>query len=131
MKRSKILVAMFLGSLTASLAAQTEEWPATGGPGVDRASAASKPNEAGALPESAAVARRDAPDGAAQQEPYDPAPAAAQSAAEPAAESDSSPAAAERELPQTDSPLAILGLSGLTALAAGGGLYRLRREQRQ
>ncbi len=133
MKRSKFLVAIFLGSLAASLgAAQTEEWPSSAPRGVDRASAAAKPNEAGALPESSPQAARNTPDGT-QEERYgsaETAPPSAQDPAEQAAAApDSSAGVEERELPATASPLAHLTVSALLALAAGGGLYRLRREQ--
>lgn len=79
--------------------------------GVDRESAARRPNEAGALPDTETL----------------------QTYGEtiPSASAPPLPAARTRErlpLPRTASPLAILAVSGFMALAAGGGLYRLRRE---
>lgn len=96
--------------------AQNTEWPEARH-GVDRASAAGKPNEAGALPESAPATPDGSQDAAtAPQRDVD--------FTEAAVVHETSPA---RELPRTASPLAVLSVSGLMALAAGGGLYRLSR----
>ncbi len=79
--------------------------------GVDRESAARRPNEAGALPESETLQTYG------ESLPSAPAPPL--------------PAARTTErlpLPRTASPLAVIAVSGLMALAAGSGLYRLSRE---
>lgn len=127
MKRSTILALFLILPAGAGVTlAQTEEWPGPSSHGVDRASAAGKPNEAGALPESAYA--RQSPDGA-----QDSAYPATTTAAEPAAPSEPSvaeevPAPEARALPATASPLASLTVSGLIFLAAAGGLYRMSRE---
>jgi hypothetical protein len=124
MKRSTILALLLILPAGAGVTlAQTEEWPGPSSHGVDRASAAGKPNEAGALPESSPV--RPTPDGA-QDSAYPvttttPAPATTSVA-------DEVPAPETRALPATASPLASLTVSGLIFLAAAGGLYRMSRE---
>ena len=80
--------------------------------GIDRQSAAARPNEAGALPESESIMTYEA-------QPSD--------TASPS-EFPAGIASERLYLPATASPLAVLAVSGLMALAAGGGLYRLRRE---
>ena len=130
MKRLSMLFALIL-TIGGGFAVAQEEWPTNGG--VDRASAAGKPNEAGALPESSEHEGRLTPDGAQESgstastastaEPDAVADQTPEPAAEPAAE----PSA--RALPATASPLASLTVSGLIFLATAGGLYHLRREQ--
>jgi hypothetical protein len=124
MKRSTILALLLILPAGAGLAlAQTEESTGPSRHGVDRASAAGKPNEAGALPESSYT--RQSPDGA-----QDTAYPATTAAAEPATPSlrEEAPALEARALPATASPLASLTVSGLIFLAAAGGLYRMSRE---
>jgi hypothetical protein len=79
--------------------------------GVGRESAARRPNEAGALPDYDTVQTYGE---ALPSAPVPPLPAARTMERMP--------------LPRTASPLAVLAVSGLMALAAGGGLYRLSRE---
>jgi len=124
MKRLSMLFALIL-TIGVGVAVAQEEWPTNHG--VDRASAASKPNEAGALPESSTYEERLTPDGA-----QDSGSTVTTEAPEEAAYStptDSTPEPAARALPATASPLASLTVSGLIFLATAGGLYRLRREQ--
>ena len=127
MKRLSILFALIL-TTGGGIAVAQEEWPTNGG--VDRASAAGKPNEAGALPESSARDGRLTPDGAQDSgSTASSAPSvSSDSTAAPDAVADQTPEPATRALPATASPLASLTVSGLIFLATAGGLYRLRRE---
>jgi hypothetical protein len=124
MKRATLLTLLLLLPASAGVTlAQTEEWQGPSSHGVDRASAAGKPNEAGALPESSPA--RQSPDGA-----QDSAYPATNATPEPSTLSaaDEVPAPETRALPATASPLASLTVSGLIFLAAAGGLYRMSRE---
>jgi hypothetical protein len=123
MKRFTILALFLILPAGAGIAlAQTEEWPGPSSHGVDRASAAGKPNEAGALPESSYAPQ--SPDGG-QDSAY---PATTASEPSPPRVNDEAPAPEARALPATASPLAALTVSGLIFLAAAGGLYRMSRE---
>jgi hypothetical protein len=115
---STILALALLGGSVAI--AQNTEWQQARH-GVDRTTAAGKPNEAGALPESTPPAMPDGSQDAAT------APQRDVDFADAAVVHEASPRAEARELPRTASPLALLSVSGLMALAAGGGLYRLSR----
>jgi len=127
MKRSTILALFLILPAGAGAAlAQTEEWPGPSSHGVDRESAAGKPNEAGALPESSSP--RQSPDGAQESAYPAPTPTPEPTTASAPSVTEEVPAPEVRALPATASPLASLTVSGLIFLAAAGGLYRLSRE---
>jgi hypothetical protein len=108
MKTAKLFSALAMVSILAT-AAQAQDPNAPLRNGVDRASAAHKPYEEGALP----------PENAPQAVTSPATPAPAPLDMEPSL----------RALPGTASPLMTLALTAFVALAAAGGFYRFSRQQ--